>query len=358
MRAVRIGPGLGVAATLLFCGCWQTPTTVAQFGPAVVTVRPEAATVTVGRGTAFTAKVEGADPKGLAWSVAEPAGGLVDRGAYLAPLVPGTYTVRAAAGGAVGTAQVTVVAKPAGDIQAPARVQAGAEGVSARIAPVPGSRYAWTIAGGRITAGADTPAVTFQAGQGPKVTLACRVANAAGDVLNSSVEIPVAIPVALAITPRTATLTAGRSMKFGYTLDGGTSLAVYWSLGEPGSGGLDDDGQYTAPEAPGLYTVRVISRDEPGKYAVAKVKVVARPPEGLFAPDAFKPGAQGLRARAVDMPGMAYAWTIEGGTFTSAADGPGVTFQAGAGPSLTLRCRITNEAGDSYTAAKSIPAQP
>jgi hypothetical protein len=223
---------------------------------------------------------------------------------------------------------------------------------------VPGSSYAWTIAGGRITAGADASAVTFQAGPGPRLALACRVVNAAGDALNSSLEIPVSAPVALAITPRNATVTAGRSMKFGYTVEGGATLEVYWSLGEPGCGSLDDHGRYTAPEVPGQYTVRLISRDEPGKYAVAKVKVVAKPPEGLFAPDTFTPGAGGLRAEVPEAPGMTYAWTIEGGAFTGRTDGPKVAFQAGAGPSLTLRCRIVNEAGDSYSAEKRIPAQP
>jgi hypothetical protein len=358
MRAVRIGQ-LGAVAALLLCGCWQTPVTVAQFGPAVVTVRPEAATVTVGRGVAFTARVEGADPKGLAWSVAEPGGGRVDGpGAYFAPMTPGTYTVRAAVGNGAGSARVTVVAKPAGEIHAPGRVQAGAEGVTARIDPVAGSSYAWAIQGGRITAGADAPAVTFQAGPGPRLTLACRVTNAAGDALNTSLDIPVSAPVALAITPKTAILTAGRTMKFGYTVDGGATLAVYWSLGEPGCGSLDDGGRYTAPEVPGQYTVRVISRDEPGKYAVAKVKVVARPPEGLSMPESFTPGTSGLRAEVPEVPGMTYAWSIEGGAIAGASDGPKVTFQAGAGPVLTLRCKVTNEAGDSYTAAKQIPAKP
>lgn len=52
---------------------------------------------------------------------------------------------------------------------------------------------------------------------------------------------------------------------------------------------------------------------------------------------------------------MTYAWSIDGGTLTSDPGKPEVTFTAGSGPDLTLRCRITNEAGDSYNAEKVIP---
>jgi hypothetical protein len=224
----------------------------------------------------------------------------------------------------------------------------------ARIAPVAGSQYRWSITGGTITGGTDGPVVTWQSGAGPRLVLACRVTNAAGDVLRSSLEVPVASAVTLAIKPAAVTLTAERSMKFGFDLGGGTSLAVVWRLGEPGAGSLDDKGQYVAPSVPGLYTVRVASVDDPTVNAVAQVKVVAKPPETLFAPDSYLPGAEGLRARVPDLDGMTYAWTIEGGTITSGATSAAMAFEAGTGPSLTLRCQISNEAGDSFTAVKEL----
>jgi hypothetical protein len=186
------------------------------------------------------------------------------------------------------------------------------------------------------------------------VVLSCRITNAAGDSLDSSLEVQVAAPVSLGIQPASVTLTAGRSMKFGYDLAGGVTLGVAWSLGEPGCGSLDDKGGYVAPAVPGLYTVQVASLDDPTQVAVAKVKVVAKPPEGLSAPDSFLPGAQGLAAKVVDLPGMTYAWEIEGGTLTSSATAASVTFQAGPGPSLTLRCKVSNEAGDAYTSQKTL----
>jgi len=295
--------------------------------------------------------------RNVAWNVLEPRGGSVDgAGQYRAPKVPGVYQVQAAWQGSSGKARVTVVAPPVGEIIAPRRVMAGAVDLAAHIVKVPGSQYAWSISGGRIFAGTDTPAVTFQAGTGPSVVLRCTVTNAAGDALRTSLEVPVAAPVALTISPAAVTVTAGRAMKFGFNLTGGTSLAVTWSLGEPGAGSLDGQGRYVAPGVSGAYTVRVASVDDPAVVAVAKVKVVPKPPESLFAPKSFLPGAAGLHATVPEVDGMAYAWTIEGGTITAGAAGPAIVFTAGPGPAITVRCVITNEAGDSSAVKQVLKA--
>jgi hypothetical protein len=340
-------------------GCWKGPAGVAQLPVPQVVIQPVAVTLTGGKTQRFSARVETGQAAPLRWRVVEPNGGSVDAaGTYRAPRTPGTYTVEAGVQGGVGAAaRVTVVAPPAGEIQAPARVLPGATGVTARIAKVPGSTYAWTVAGGLVTGGEDTEAVTFEAGAGPKVLLRSRVTNAAGDVLNSSLELPVAAPVSLAISPREVTLTAGRGMKFGYTLEGGISLKVAWSLGEPGAGSLDGTGRYVAPPAPGFYTVRVTAKDDPTRFAIARVKVVEKPPESLTVPASFSPGARNLRASMPEVAGITYAWELYGGTLTAGAGSHAVTFTAGAGPELTVRCRATNEAGDSFLASKVLKAE-
>jgi len=362
MRGFGIGGGLGVAAVVLCTGCWRGPGPAVEPQPVTVRILPAAATLTTGRTQTFTAQVDGSPAEGVAWSVLEAGGGAVDgAGGYRAPAKPGVYTVRAQfkeEPGLSAAAKVTVVAPPAGEISAPQRVMPDTPDLKANIVPVAGSQYHWTITGGRITAGTDTASVTFQAGSGPRLVLACRVANAAGDVLNASLEVPVAAPVALSIKPGAVTITAGRTMKFGFDLAGGTSLGVVWSLGEPGAGSLDASGHYVAPTVPGRYTVRVASADDPATAATAQVKVVAAPPETLFAPDSFLPGAEGLRARVPDLAGMTYKWQVEGGTITAGADGPSMVFEAGAGPTLTVRCLISNEAGDSFSAVKELKVIP
>jgi hypothetical protein len=357
MRGLGMGTGLGLAGMVLLTGCWQVPSSVAHEAPATVQVLPAAATLTAGKTLTFAARIDDQPAADVAWSVLEAGGGRVDgAGAYHAPVQPGVYTVRAQVkDGPAAAAKVTVVAPPAGEIIAPPRVLPQAPQV-ARIAPVSGSQYHWGITGGLITAGTDTASISFQAGAGPKVMLACQVTNAAGDVLNSSLEVPVASPVSLAIKPAAVTLTAERTMKFGFDLAGGTSLNVVWSLGEPGAGSLDGSGNYVAPAVPGDYTVRVSSVDDPAVNATAAVKVVAKPPQSLFAPDSFLPGAEGLRARVPEVDGMSYAWEIEGGTITAGASAPSMVFDAGPGPELTLHCRITNAAGDSFAAVKVLKA--
>lgn len=348
----------GVVLLGLAAGCWKGPSGVAQLPVPQVVIQPVTVTLTGGRTQRFTARVDAGQAAPLRWRVVEPGGGSVDAGGtYRAPRRPGTYTVEAGVqGGVAAAARVTVVAPPAGEIQAPARVLAGATGLTARIARVPGSTYAWTVTGGKLTGGEDTEAITFEAGAGPKVLLRCRVANAAGDVLNSSLEVPVAAPVSLAISPREVTLTAGRGMKFGYTLEGGISLKVVWSQIEPGAGSLNGQGRYVAPLAPGTYTVRVTSKDDPTQFATARVKVVEKPPETLVTPADFPPGAENLHAYMPEVAGITYVWEIVGGTVTAGAGTPAVTFTAGSGPELTVRCRATNEAGDSFLASKVIKA--
>ncbi len=361
MGAPGAGRWLGVAALVLVTGCWRGPGPAVEAPPVTVQVLPGAATLTAGRTQAFTVRVDDGPAEGVLWSVLESGGGRVDgAGLYRAPANPGVYTVRARfkdGPGLTAAAKVTVVAPPAGEIVAPARVMPETADQAARIAPVAGSQYHWSITGGTITGGTDSPVVTWKSGAGPKVVLACRVTNAAGDVLRSSLEVPVASAVTLTIRPAAVTITAERAMKFGFDLAGGTSLGVVWRLGEPGAGTLDGSGQYVAPSVPGLYTVRVNSVDDPTVGAVARVKVVAKPPEDLFAPDSYLPGAEGLRARVPDLEGMSYAWTIEGGTITAGAASAAMAFEAGTGPTITLRCQVSNQAGDAFTAVKVLKAR-
>jgi hypothetical protein len=323
-----------------------------------VKVLPATAVVTVGHSVSFTSFIGSAQAREVAWRVLEPGGGSIDgAGAYHASGTPGLFTVEAGfkdLPGRTATARVTVVAQPAGAIEAPSPVMPGTGEQTARIAPVQGSTYVWSVVGGSLTRGTDTPAITFMAGPGPKVVLTCKVTNLAGDSLLFSREIPVARPVKLTIHPASVTITAGRTMKFGFDIDGGLTLGVAWKLGEPGAGSLDDSGNYVAPAVPGAYTVRLASLDDPTQVAIAQVKVVPKPPENLVSPAAFQPGAQGLRAMVPEVAGMKYAWEIEGGTIQSGADSATVVFNAGEATTLTLRCRITNEAGDSFLAVRSL----
>ncbi len=361
MRTLLIEKVLAIASVTFLAGCWNNSSPMAEPPMETYLVQPATATLTVGHGTAFAAKRDGRAALDVAWRVLEPGGGTVDgTGQYQAPATPGVYRVQAGfkySAGRTATAMVTVVPPPAGEITAPHEVRPGAGGLVASIAPVAGSHYVWAITGGKLTGGSGSPAVSFQAGAGPKLVLSCRVTNAAGDSLDSSREVTLVRAVSLAISPAAVTITAERTMKFGFNISGGTTLGVAWNLGEPGAGSIDGLGNYLAPALPGLYSVRVTSLDDPADTVTAVVKVVPKPPEALTAPDTYRPGALGLYAREPEADGMTYAWEIDGGTIVMGPTASTMIFNAGHGPSITLRCTITNEAGDSSSTKKTLRAE-
>ena len=360
-RTHRIEIVLGIVGVTFLAGCRNSPGPMTAPPEETYSVQPATANLTVGRGFTFAAKRNGKAAPDVTWRVLEPGGGTVDgTGHYQAPAVPGVYTVQAGfkfSAGRVATARVAVVPSPAGEITAPHEVSPGAGGLMASVAVVPGSHYLWTITGGKLTGASDGPAVSFQAGAGPKLVLNCRVTNAAGDGLTSSREIAMVRAVSLSIRPAAVTITAERTMKFGFNVAGGTTLGVTWSLGKPGAGSIDGLGNYVAPVVPGIYSVRVTSRDDPTASVSARVQVVPEPPEGMTAPDSFQPGALDLRARVPQVDGMTYAWAIEGGTITLGSTTSSMIFHAGHDPRLTLRCRVTNEAGDSSATEKTLKAE-
>lgn len=351
---------LCLAGLALQLACLEQPKPIQQARDYRVTLEPAAATLTVGRAQAFKVVFGEGPVSPVVWRVTEPSGGTVDAsGAYRAPDQPGTFTLQALCQDAAirtATARITVVAEPRADLKGPDLLLPDAPDQTATVTALPGFACQWSVTGGRATQGADGPVLTFQAGARGRTVLACKVTNPAGDSAAGTLSIPIAAPVSLAVRPAQVILTQGRTMKFGFELKGGASLKVAWSLGEPGCGSLAPDGRYVAPETPGLYTVRVASVDDPRQVAIAQVKVVRRPPEDIFGPGTFQRGAQGLTARVAEVEGMTYAWTIKGGTLTSPPTGRTVTFTAGQGASLVLRCKVANEAGDSFQAVKTLEA--
>lgn len=351
--------GMVAPVILALAACRPPKPALPTLPPVALTLQPTEATVTVGHELQFGHRITSGSGTGVDWRVLEPGGGTVDAlGRYRAPERTGVFTVEArseADPARAARARVTVVQAPVGTISAPPAVAPEATGLRAGVPVQPGCRFAWTLRGGTLLSGADSDTVTFTAGEGPSLVLACRVTNAAGDSLTSSLEVPVARPLSIHIGPPTATLTVGRAMKFGYTLEGNGGSEVIWSVGSPGDGTVDPAGTYRAPARPGTYTLQVASRMHPEAVDRARVQVVAAPQVAITAPDSVKAGATGLTARVPAQPGVAYAWMVEGGTATAGEQGPILTFTAGAGPTLTLRCTVTNAAGDTASGSLQIP---
>ena len=80
--------------------------------------------------------------------------------------------------------------------------------------------------------------------------------------------------VSVAVPAPSAAMNTGGSRTFTATVRGSTETSVYWSVKEPLGGSITQDGVYTAPEAPGTYTVMATSRADVRASATARVRVV------------------------------------------------------------------------------------
>lgn len=128
----------------------------------------------------------------------------------------GTSTVSVVvttAGGcsASGSASVGVSSAPSALITAPASTCASSPGKTASVPDAGvGATYNWSLAGGTITAGTGTRAITWTAGTGPSTSLSVTVVTAAGCTSTGSASVTlVALPY--------ATITAASSVRKGST---------------------------------------------------------------------------------------------------------------------------------------------
>jgi hypothetical protein len=85
-----------------------------------------------------------------------------------------SLTLTATEGTRTETRTVTLT-PPADATLTVADVTAGATGLTASVPEQPGATYAWTVTGGRLTAGAGTAAITFSAGTSAELAVAVTV---------------------------------------------------------------------------------------------------------------------------------------------------------------------------------------
>ena len=357
--------GTLAAGLLLALACVEPKMSqaVSPLAPSPLVVEPAQATLTTGQVASFKARSQDGSRPTVTW---EAQGGTVDaNGQFTAPATPGLCTVQAKAfGGRLASATVNVVPPPRGPVATATPVREGTRDHQAAVPDQPGSTYAWSIEGGTqkvhaagkalrsiqeaIQVSDDRMKAVGQESETQKI-------DSAGLGLTASLEVPLVPGVTLSASPRSAVLTAGTSRKFGFSLEGGVTGDVVWSVLEPGGGAVDPSGRYKAPAVPGDYTVQVRSKEDPAVKDAVAVKVVAAPRGAVKGPGKVVAHAAGLRASVPDQAGCTYAWKVTGGRITGGAQGPLVTFDAGDGPKVKLVCELTNEAGDVLEAALEVP---
>jgi hypothetical protein len=259
-----------------------------------VTVSPSSASVHTGHMQPFTATVSGA-PNTVTWSVNGTTGGdgvvgVIDaNGQYYAPTVvpnPATVTVRAASTSsptATGSASVTVLPRPAISSVTPS--------------PVPVGDFTLTVNGvgfiasstvsfdGNVLPTTVVSATRLQAtGNAPaaKSSVPIVVNTPDGEVSNTfSVDVAASAPVAIAISPTTATVKVRGTKQFTATVQNSSNTSVIWKvnsiIGGNGSvGTISTSGLYRAPNNvpnPAVVTVSATAVADSSKTANAAVTV-------------------------------------------------------------------------------------
>lgn len=80
-------------------------------------------------------------------------------------------------------------------------------------------------------------------------------------------------PVAISISPTSATMLVSAGARFSGTVTGTSHAAVSYSVLEANGGAVAPDGSYVAPATPGTYHVRVTSDADPTRHAEAVINV-------------------------------------------------------------------------------------
>lgn len=265
----------------------------------VVTTVPADAEVVPGAAIQFVAQVTGTGDSRVVWSVDEADGGSIDaNGLYTAPATEGTFHVHAELVAQAGASSTTGGSKTGGGSStvrvsriavsvSPAVVTVAAGGSVTFTATVTGTSSGqstaviWSVPAGAGSIDASTGVYTAPSTAGTYTVTAFSVANTAKKgTATVTVSAPPAQPapppptqpVAISISPATATLDGCAGQVFTATVTNTSNTAVTWSVVEAG-GGTITNGAYVAPSTPGTYHVSAVSQADPTKIVQATITV-------------------------------------------------------------------------------------
>lgn len=246
------------------------PADPAVFGKGVA-IAPQVPFYSGGPVTTFSVKPP--LPAGL---VLDPATGAISG----APAkMAATATYRVTASNALGSSEtdltLTVNDQAPGSapvVALPARITATKAGVAASIPDLGrGMTYAWTLAGGTLTGGQGTPAITFTAGGPGPLTVAVTASNSGGSVSARGEALIVPLPNASMNYQGTAqpggavsaTVAAQDGMTIQWTVVPGSASATLASGQGTGQASL------TVGATPGTFQIQVRVQNQAGDAATA-----------------------------------------------------------------------------------------
>ena len=280
-RSLSVVIAIGAVASLTACAAKVDSTGTANAQTVTVAVDPNSATLATGQATQFAAAVTGTADLLVTWKVDEAGGGTIDQnGLYTAPAAAGSYHVRAVSHAQPeisGVAAVTVNAPPAVSVViSPKSTSVTAGGTVTFTATVTGlssSAVTWKVQEASGCGSVSTGGVYTA----PAAAGTCHVvATSSADTSRSDVAtVTVTAPLAIAISPTTATVDSCKTQQFSATVTGGgTDKAVVWSVAEGAAGGtVSSAGLYTGPSNAGTYHVVATAHASSAVTARATVTV-------------------------------------------------------------------------------------
>ena len=226
--------------------------------------------------------------------------------------------------------------------------------------PAGAASYAWTISNGTITSAANIQTITYTAGSSGTVGLTLVVTNASGCSATSSLDVTVeANPATPTITPSASTVCAGST---GNTADGPAGATSYaWSISNGTITSATDIQTitWTAGTA-GTTTLTLTVGNDSGCTATnsTDVTVNASPATPTINAPTTVCSASTCNTASGPAGAASYAWSITGGTITSATNIQTITFTAGASGTVDLTLTVTNANGCPATNSTSVAIDP
>ncbi len=182
---------------------------------------------------------------------------------------------------------------------------------SASVSGTTNTAVTWAASGGTVSS---SGMYTAPSSPGSYVVTATSMAD---NTKKASASVAVSVPVAVTVSPTSASLQIGGTQQFSATVTGGTNTAVNWSVT---GGTISSTGLYTAPTTAGTYTVTATSAADTTKSASATVTVAA-PVVISVSPTTASiqtGGTQQFTATVTGTSNTAVTWSATAGSISSA----------------------------------------
>ncbi|QSQ22165.1 hypothetical protein JY651_44735 [Pyxidicoccus parkwayensis] len=309
-----------------------------------VTVTPKTATVSQNGGVKLSAEVTGSSNTAVQWSVegGDDNGFVSSTGTYHAPNKAGTFTVTATSVAdptKSDSATITVdpVIVPVVAVAVTPKTatvsQNGTTNLSAEVTGSANTAVQWSVVGGDANGFVSSTGVYHAPNKAGTFTVtATSVADASkSDSATITVE-PIVVPtVAVAVTPKTATVSQNGTVNLSAEVTGSSNTAVQWSVvGGDANGFVSSTGVYHAPNKAGTFTVTATSVADASKsdsatltvdpIVVPTVAVTVSPKTGNVAQDA----TISLSASVTGSSNTAVLWEVVGGDANGYVSSTGV----------------------------------